>query len=92
MLSVKTLLVLTIITIIISSPYYIVAAGTLHKSSESVESSESHEAHQGHHGSQFTTSQPHVTTLDDVSGVMSVVTLSDVNAIIMSDMTEQCTV
>lgn len=90
MLSVKTLLVLTIITIIISNPQYIVAAGTLHRSSESVESSESHESHQGHHGSHFSTSHPHVTTSHDVSGVMSVVTLSGVNTIIISDMTEQC--
>jgi len=46
MLSVKTLLVLTIIMITISNPYYIVAASTLNRSSESSESSESHESHQ----------------------------------------------
>jgi len=101
MLSVKTLLVLTIITIIISSQYYIVAAANSHISSESVDSSESHESHQRRNGSQFTTSQPHITPLHDVSRVMSVVTtkwhqynnirddgtMHGVNTII-SDMTE----
>ena len=74
MLSVKTLLVLTIITIIISNPYYIGAAGQVHKSSESTESAESHESHQSPHGSQLTTSHPPETTLHDVSTVMPVVT------------------
>jgi len=105
MLSVKTLFVLTIITIIISNPYYIGAAGKVHTSSESAESSQSHESHQDHHGSQLSTSHPPETTSHDVSRVMSVVTtkwrkynnikydgkMHRVNTII-SDMMENCTV
>jgi hypothetical protein len=102
MLSVRTLLVLTVITIIISNPYYIVAASTLPKSSESVESAESHESHQSHNGSQSTTSHPDVSTLHDVSRVMSVVATKwrkyDIRSdgkihsvsTIMSDITEKC--
>jgi hypothetical protein len=105
MLSVKTLLVLTIITTIICSHYYVLAAARFPVSSESLDTSESLESHQRHRGSQFNVSQPQITPVNYVSRVMSVVTtkwrqynnirdegtMYGVNRVI-SDMTQQCAV